>query len=65
MGQVEEASVAGGMGAGCLAEVMWVEPEGAGRGQGGGVRVGAQSGLVDDLLTVLQVRTSERQNVRT
>lgn len=56
MGQGEEASVGGIWGAG-LVEKVWVEPEAAARREGGGVRAGAESGLLDDQLTVLQVRT--------
>lgn len=56
MGQGEEASVWGEWGAG-LVEPVGVEPKGAAWGEGGGVTGGVQSGLLDDQLTVLQVRT--------
>lgn len=64
MGQGEEPPVRGGRWAGRLVEPVGVEPERAALGEGGGVtwRTGAQSGPLDDLLTVLQGRTSENQS---
>lgn len=61
MGQGEEASVGGIRGAG-LVEEVWVEPKAAARGEGGGVTVGVESRLLDDQLTVLQVRTIREHN---
>lgn len=42
---------------GRLLEPVGVEPQGASNGEGGGVIGGGVSGLLDDQLTVLQVRT--------
>lgn len=55
MGQGEEASLdaAGDRG---LPDVVRVEPEGAAGGEGGGVTAPVAPGLLDDWLTVLQVR---------
>lgn len=52
MGQGKEASVTGMRGVGFI-EPVRVEPKSAARGEGGGVRGGGESGLLDDQLTVL------------
>lgn len=56
MGQGEEASVWGTRGTG-LVDKVGVKPKVASWGEGGWVTGGALLGLLDDQLTVLQVRT--------
>lgn len=62
VGKGEEASV-GAIRGTALVEEVWVEPKTAAWREGGGVTVGVEERLLDDRLTVLQVRTIRTQRL--
>lgn len=62
VGKGEEASV-GAIRDTALVEEVWVEPKTAAWREGGGVTVGVEERLLDDQLTVLQVKTNGTQRL--